>query len=226
MLKGKSGEIMNDQEKLRDHLKKEVADRSLSLRELGRLSGIDHATLSKIMNGKRKMNLNHLHRLSEGLDISLKSLLSVSENHDVASENHDVADDDLDRNLEAVQRLVKANHPEMDDITLARVDLAIEKYAADSMTPRGRQDIHEKLEDKMAQSSETGIFMNNIRSMYNKFITMDGHPRDIALMGGALLYFIVTTDLIPDYLLPIGLLDDALIVQAISQRVENRNLLM
>lgn len=219
MLKGKSGEIMSDQEKLRNHLKKEVADRRLSLRELGRLSGIDHATLSKIMNGKRKMNLNHLHRLSEGLGISLKSLLPVSE-------NHDVADDDLNRNLEAVQTLVKANHPEMDDITMARLDMAIEKYATDSMTPRGREDIRKNLEDKIAQSSEKGTFMNNIRSMYSKFITMNGHPKDIALMGGALLYFIVTTDLIPDYLLPIGLLDDALIVQAISQRIENKNLLM
>lgn len=210
---------MSDQEKLRDHLKKEVADRRLSLRELGRLSGIDHATLSKIMNGKRKINLNHLHRLSEGLGISVKSLLTDSD-------NHHIADDNLGGNLEAVQKLVKANHPEMDDITLGRIDLEIEKYATDSMTPRGRQDISEKLKDKMAQSSETGIFMNNIRSMYNKFITMDGHPKDIALMGGALLYFIVTTDLIPDYLLPIGLLDDALIVQAISQRIENKNLLM
>ena len=69
--------------------------------------------------------------------------------------------------------------------------------------------------------------MKNIHKMYGCFITGKSNVNDTALMGGALLYFIVTTDLImPDYLLPIGLLDDALIVQAISQRMENKNLLI
>nr|WP_275949849.1 DUF1232 domain-containing protein [Oceanobacillus jordanicus] len=32
-------------------------------------------------------------------------------------------------------------------------------------------------------------------------------------MGGALLYFVLTLDLIPDYLFPIGYIDDAIAVQ-------------
>ena len=209
---------MIDQEQLRNHLKKEVASRKLSLRELGRLSGIDHATLSKIMNGKREMNFNHMRRLSDGLNISFKTLLSISDKSD--------GDEDLSGNLEAVQKLTRATHPEMDDIILAQIDAEIKKYAKESVTDQGKQDILKSFEDKVTHSSNTGRFMKNIHSMYNHFKAMNGHPKDIALMGGALLYFIVTTDLIPDYLLPIGLLDDALIVQAISQRMENKNMLM
>lgn len=210
---------MNDQEQLRSYLKREVAIRKVSLRELDRLTGINHATLSKIMNGKRKINLDHLHRLSEGLDISVNELLSVLQ-------NHDRTDEDLIENLEAVQKLVKTTHPEIDTVTLTQIYAAAEKYANESMTPQGKREISEELRIKLRQSSTAGSFMKNIQKMYNNFITMNGTPKDIALMGGALLYFIVTTDLIPDYLLPVGLLDDALIVQAISQRMENKNMLL
>lgn len=210
---------MSNQEQLRNHLKREVASRKLPLREVGRLSGIDHATLSKIMNGKRKINLDHLNRLSQGLGISFKEFLSIPDNH--ANE-----DAELKENLKAVQKLVKATNPEMNDITLVQIHAEVEKYTKESMTPQGKRDISEKMKAKLHQSTATGSFVKNIQRMHHDFIAMNGSSKDIALMGGALLYFIVTTDLIPDYLLPVGLLDDALIVQAISQRMENKNVLI
>lgn len=210
---------MSDQERLRKYLKKVMTDRKVSLRELGRLSDIDHATLSKIMNGKRKVNLNHLQRLSAGTGISLSELLSLDD-------NHNKTDEDLAENLKAVQKLVETIHPETGPLTMAEIDDEIQKYIKEGTTVEGKQHILKKTEDKINKSSNTGTFMKNIHKMYGYFIAGEGNAKDIALMGGALLYFIVTTDLIPDYLLPIGLLDDALIVQAISQRIENKNLLM
>lgn len=210
---------MNNQAHVCEYLKIEMAKRELSLRGLAEQSGIDHATLSKIMNGKRKANLNHLQRLSSSLKTNVTDLLSLPD-------HHDNADDDLSKNLEAVQTLVATTHPEIRSITLNQMNTEIEKYAKQSITPQGRQDIQEKLSDKMSHSSNTGTFIKNIHRMYNDFMSMNGRPKEIALMGAALLYFVVTTDLIPDYLLPIGLLDDALIVQAVSQRMEHKNMLM
>jgi len=210
---------MNDQERLREYLKKMMDERRLSLREVGRMSDIDHATLSKILNGKRKANLNHLQRLSAGMGVRLSELLS-------ADDENNRTDGDLAENLKAVQKLVETIHPETGTLTMAEIDDEMQKYIKESKTVGGKQDILEKTEDKISQSSNAGTFMKNIHKMYGCFITGKSNVNDTALMGGALLYFIVTTDLIPDYLLPIGLLDDALIVQAISQRMENKNLLI
>lgn len=51
--------------------------------------------------------------------------------------------------------------------------------------------------------------------MFVKFTTMNGSPRQLALMGGALLYFILPVDVIPDYIFPIGYLDDAFVVKLV-----------
>ena len=93
---------MNDQERLREYLKKMMDERRLSLREVGRMSDIDHATLSKILNGKRKANLNHLQRLSAGMGVRLSELLS-------ADDENNRTDGDLAENLKAVQKLVGDN---------------------------------------------------------------------------------------------------------------------
>ncbi|CAM4314369.1 helix-turn-helix domain-containing protein [Lacicoccus alkaliphilus] len=210
---------MKDQELLREYLKTELSERGLSLRELGKLSGINHATLSRIMNGKRKANLDHLHRLSAGLDVKVTDLLSS------ADESHNETDD-FNKSLEAVQTLVKTTYPEMHSITLEQINAEIEKYEEQGATPRGRSEIEEKLKEKIQHAPLTGTFFNNIDQMYNDFMMRRGRPENIALMGAALLYFIVTVDLIPDYLAPVGLLDDALIVQLISRKLEHDNILM
>lgn len=59
--------------------------------------------------------------------------------------------------------------------------------------------------------------------MYHRFIEENGTSFQIGLMGGALLYFIVTTDLLPDYLFPIGYLDDALVVQTVYQQLNMKS---
>lgn len=59
-------------------LKERLQQRSLSLRELSTYTEIDKATLSRIMNGKRKPTLNHLQRLSDSLNLSLDQLLAAA----------------------------------------------------------------------------------------------------------------------------------------------------
>lgn len=210
---------MKDQELLKEYLKTELSERGLSLRELGKLSGINHATLSRIMNGKRKANLDHLHRLSAVLDVNVADLLSLT------YDSHNKTND-FNKNLEAVQTLVKTTYPEMDSITMERINAEIKKYEEQSATPRGRSEIQEKFKEKIQHSPMAGTFIKNIQQMYNDFRMRRGRPENIALMGAALLYFIVTVDLIPDYLAPVGLLDDALIVQLISRKLEYENMLM
>lgn len=69
---------MKDHGTFRELLNHLIDDKSLSLRKLGRISGIDHATLSKIMNGKRKANLSHLQKLSASLEVELATLMHAA----------------------------------------------------------------------------------------------------------------------------------------------------
>src|SRR5690625_3278185 len=154
---------MNDQERLREYLKKMMDERRLSLREVGRMSDIDHATLSKILNGKRKANLNHLQRLSAGMGVRLSELLS-------ADDENNRTDGDLAENLKAVQKLVETIHPQTGTLTMAEIDDEIQKYIKESKTVGGKQDNLEKTEDKISQSLNAGTFMKNIHKMYDCFI--------------------------------------------------------
>ena len=56
-------------------LKKILAERSLSMRKLSELTGIDTATISRIISGKRKATLNHLLKISDCLGIPHSELL-------------------------------------------------------------------------------------------------------------------------------------------------------
>ncbi len=42
-------------------------------------------------------------------------------------------------------------------------------------------------------------------------------------MGGALLYFIVSVDVIPDYIFPIGYIDDAAAVQFVFNQLSHKS---
>lgn len=105
-----------------------------------------------------------------------------------------------------------------------KVDFKIDKYQRYSQTDEGKKAIIKEFKAKLNELSGRGLYIEKLKWMYLKFQSKQGTAREMALMGAALLYFIVTTDLIPDYLMPIGLLDDAFIVKVISQRLENKGL--
>lgn len=210
---------MRDQQKLREFLKSEMKKRGYSLRMLSKVSSIDHATLSKIISGKRKANLNHLQKLADSFEMKITKMLET------AGYTSDRSDD-LQETWRAVQTVVNTMSPSNGEISYEHVNHEIVKFEELSQTKSGKETIHEKFEEKLKETSGLGKYVEQLKTMYSHFIQNNGHHKDQILIGAALLYFIVTTDLFPDYLLPIGLLDDAFIVQVISQRLENKSLLL
>lgn len=201
------------------HLMKE---KSLSVRELGRISGIDHATISKIMNGKRKANINHFQKLSESLDVKITRLMEAAGYHTGSKNEVVLENQELHK---SIQHLIKQTDIDCNlEFTLDKVDFKIDKYQRYSQTDEGKKAIIKEFKAKLNELSGRGLYIEKLKWMYLKFQSKQGTAREMALMGAALLYFIVTTDLIPDYLMPIGLLDDAFIVKVISQRLENKGL--
>jgi len=97
-------------------------------------------------------------------------------------------------------------------------------YQNYSQTKKGRETILQKFQGKINKVGGTGLYIEKLQCMFSRFHAKKGKPYELALMGVALLYFVATIDLLPDYLFPIGFLDDALIVQTISQHLENKKL--
>ena len=57
------------------------------------------------------------------------------------------------------------------------------------------------------------VFIEQLTDMYQQFCNETISKEERAVLGSALLYFILSTDIIPDYLFPIGYLDDAIAVE-------------
>ncbi|MGV2911699.1 DUF1232 domain-containing protein [Bacillus safensis subsp. safensis] len=200
-------------------LKGKLQQRSLSLRELSTYTGIDKATLSRIMNGKRKPTLNHLQRLSESLNISLDQLLTAS---GYPIKNEKVHGDTFIQAVEEIEKTLKDQEVYDGTFSQTKLEQKLNEYEAYSQTAEGKETITAKFEKKMKTLSGVGPFLEQLKNMYSLFINGRGTPRELMLMGGALLYFIMPVDLIPDYIFPIGYIDDAAAVQVILNQLTNR----
>ncbi|WP_405098785.1 DUF1232 domain-containing protein [Oceanobacillus sp. FSL H7-0719] len=212
---------MKDHGTFRELLNHLIDDKSLSLRKLGRISGIDHATLSKIMNGKRKANLSHLQKLSASLEVELATLMHAA---GYTTEIKKEETSEIQDAVKSIQQLIKTTNVYDGDFTIKQIEKEIFSYQNYSQTTEGRDTILQGFEKKVDETASQGRYINQLRMMFSKFSAKNGTAGEIALMGAALIYFIVTTDLIPDYLLPIGFLDDAVIVQTISNYMDNKKL--
>lgn len=201
-------------------LKEKLQQRSLSLRELSTYTGIDKATLSRIMNGKRKPTLNHLQRLSDSLNISLDQLLTAS---GYPIKNEKAQGDTFIQAVEEIEKTLKDQEVYDGTFSQTKLEQKLNEYEAYSQTAEGKETITAKFEKKMKTLSGVGPFLEQLKNMYSLFINGRGTPRELMLMGGALLYFIMPVDLIPDYIFPIGYIDDAAAVQVILNQLTNRS---
>lgn len=200
-------------------LKVKLQQRSLSLRELSTYTGIDKATLSRIMNGKRKPTLNHLQRLSDSLNISLDQLLTAA-GFPVKSEK--VHGDTFIQAVEEIEKILKDQEVYDGTFSQTKLKQKLNEYETYSQTNEGKETISAKFEKKMETLSGVGPFLQHLKNMYSLFMTRRGTSRELMLMGGALLYFIMPVDLIPDYIFPIGYIDDAAAVKIVIDQLTNR----
>lgn len=200
-------------------LKEKLQQRSLSLRDLSTYTGIDKATLSRIMNGKRKPTLNHLQRLSDSLNISLDQLLTAA-GFPVKSEK--VHGDTFIQAVEEIEKILKDQDVYDGTFSQTKLKQKLNEYEAYSQTNEGKETISANFEKKKETLSGGGPFLQHLKNMYSLFMTGRGTSRELMLMGGALLYFIMPVDLIPDYIFPIGYIDDAAAVKIVIDQLTNR----
>lgn len=192
-------------------LKDLLKQRSLSMRKLSERTGIDTATISRIISGKRKANPEHLQRFAECLDVHVADLFRAA-GYPIDQKPYS---DDLNSSVDNIQKILETSQFYDKKFTIEGVEQELEKYEQFAQTKEGEETILKGFEEKLEKLGGIGPFIGHLKDMFEKYCSRESSPHQLALMGSALLYFILPVDVIPDYIFPIGYLDDAIAVQLV-----------
>ncbi|MFD1361256.1 DUF1232 domain-containing protein [Lentibacillus salinarum] len=199
---------------LADIIQHHMETRDLSTRKLGLSAGIDPATLSRIMNGKRKATLDHLHKLATCLDIPPADLLKAAGYPLYGGDRDDTA---ADPSAEKIRQMLTAADLPPSDFSRQQVDAHLKTYEAYSRTEEGHHTILQQFGTKITNTGSGGPYIDQLKEWFVRYKQQKGSAKELAAIASALLYFIVTLDVIPDYLMPVGYLDDVFVVQLITK---------
>ncbi|MFM1653934.1 DUF1232 domain-containing protein [Brevibacillus sp. B_LB10_24] len=198
-------------------LKTLLKERSLSMRKLSALTGIDTATISRIANGKQQAKPDHLQQFARHLGVPTQRLFQAA-GFDVGRQNSGKPSD-IHESVDTIQEVLVSSNLLDQQFTTERVRQELIKYEKYALTEEGQRIILEDFRPKVEQVSGAGPFIDQLKHMFELFCSKSVTPTERALIGSALLYFILSTDIIPDYVFPIGYLDDAIAVQLVLDRL-------
>ncbi|MBD8070134.1 helix-turn-helix domain-containing protein [Bacillus sp. PS06] len=204
---------IEQQNQLSLRLKELLKQHSISMGKLSELTDIDKATISRIINGKRKANLQHLEKFADCFQIPLTELLK-SAGYKIERQ-HAEPESDTHASLEPIQSLLEASTAFDRTFSMDKVKKQLEQYEQESQQEEGKRTIFKSFEEKLKNVGSIGPYITHLKEMYEKFRLKQGTKKELAIIGSGLLYFILTLDAIPDYIFPIGYLDDAIAIQLV-----------
>ncbi|REK71507.1 helix-turn-helix domain-containing protein [Paenibacillus paeoniae] len=191
-------------------LKSLLKEHSLSLRKLAELTGIHASTISRMINGKQMAKPEHLQLFAKTFQIPLKQWLMAAGIE--IGEEEEGTETSYGAYIGMIQETMGLDEIGHGNI-VSLVERELENYERYALTEEGEQLIYERFHKKTQQIDGTGPFIMQLREMYAAFSDISIQRRERAILGGVLLYFILSTDVIPDYLFPIGYLDDAIAIR-------------
>lgn len=189
-------------------IKSALMKESMSMRKLSSATGIDTATISRIVNGKQPAKLEHLNQFSLHLNLSLEELVAAS-----GFEMNNRKD-----KLSELLSVLQGMEIETQGIT-ERIRLELQKYERYAETEEGAEMILNKFPAKLAQLRSMGYYIDQLKDFYTQYNGLDVPAATRAVIGSALLYFILSADIIPDYSFPFGYIDDAIAIQLVLERL-------
>ncbi|MCH3964665.1 MAG: helix-turn-helix domain-containing protein [Clostridium sp.] len=189
-------------------LKSILKDRSISMRKLSKLTGIDTATISRIINGKQRANINHIEKLSRHLNVPMEVLLK-SAGYNIGESNTDSSE---------ILNVMNSLNYKCD---IDKIKAELEKYEQYALTPEGKNIIYKDFQKKLEGINGSGFFVEKLQNMYSEFVKKDISREKQAILGSCLLYFILSADIIPDYVFPIGYIDDIKALELVEQKMKS-----
>lgn len=201
-----------------DVLKTLLKQQSLSIRQFSRLCGLDAAVVSRIINGKQQPKLKHLQVFAQCLKIPVNKLLNDADY--TAAIREQTMTDSLIILLQQLSVDFCLNIP---DFSQRQIEQELDKYEQFGHTAEGRQTIYDNFQVKLDQLNAAGPFIEQLQSMYNRYCDRNTPDSQRTIIASALLYFICATDIIPDFLFPIGYLDDVIAIALVLERLAQLN---
>ena len=203
-------------------LRELLKERSLSMRKFSELTGIDTATISRIINGKRNATPQHLEKFANCLGVPLINLFEAAGYPIEQRQEESDSDSDIHTSVDAIQSLLKSSNVYDDEFSVSHVEQKLESYGLYAQTEEGKNSIHKDFDEKIKSVGSIGPFISKLKELYEKFSLGKGTLFELTVIGSTLLYFIIPVDVIPDYLFPIGYLDDAIAVQLTTKTLINK----
>ena len=194
-------------------LRKLLKERSLSMRKLSQLTEIDTATISRIINGKRKANPEHLQKIADCLGVPITDLF-IAAGYPI-DQKQGQQYSDIHSSIDMIQSALESSELYNETFTINSVEQQLANYQHYSQTEEGKEIVLNGFEKKLMKVGSVGPFISQLKGMFESFRSRKGTPADLAIMGGVLIYFIISVDVIPDYTFPVGYLDDAIAVKLV-----------
>lgn len=201
-------------------LKKLLKEKTVSMRQLSKLTGLDTATISRIANGKQQVKLDQIQLMAKALAIPVEMLLQSSgfPKEEVVPEQGA----DIHSSIRSIGEMLSAYSNMKTQFSVDQVRQELNKYEQYALTAEGETMIFEEFPVKIEAVKGVGPFIEQLRDMYKLYCKEESSPEEKAIVGAALLYFILSVDIIPDYMFPLGYLDDAIAVQLTLEKLAQK----
>ncbi|MBU7595239.1 helix-turn-helix domain-containing protein [Metabacillus halosaccharovorans] len=205
-------------------LKKLLNEQSLSIRKFSELTLVDKATISRIINGKRRAKPEHLQVFAKALNVPMKDLFAAS-GYELHGEGANTinTDTDMHTSIDSIQEILESSELYSSTYSIEKIKVKLTTYQEFSETEDGKESIQNQFEEKLTKVGSVGPFITQLQDMYKRFLHRTGTTSELMIMGGVLIYFITAVDVIPDYLFPVGFLDDAIAVKLSMNYLFARN---
>jgi uncharacterized membrane protein YkvA (DUF1232 family) len=191
------------------------------MRKLSTITGIDTATISRIVNNKQQAKPSHLQSFANHLGVPVAILFQAA-GYDLELNEQNAPSDILD-SIDTIQEILVSSNFLDHQFNMEKIHQELAKYEQFALTKEGEQKIFKEFETKVEQVRGAGPFINELNDMYKSFCEENNPIEKRAILGSVLLYFILSTDIIPDYVFPFGYLDDCLAVQIGLDRLSKFN---
>ncbi|WP_068501396.1 DUF1232 domain-containing protein [Paenibacillus kribbensis] len=198
-----------------------LKERSLSMRKLSAATSIDTATISRIVNGKQKAKPEHLEAFALHLDVPSAPLFQAAGYGAPAPPIHQNQPNDIYSSINSIKEILQASNLMDHQFTAELVQKELSKYEPYVLTEEGAQIIHNDFHGKVKSVNGAGPFIEELKRMYQLYSSDNITLEERSILGSGLLYFVSATDIIPDYVFPLGYLDDAIAVQIVLGRLQD-----
>lgn len=196
-----------------------LEEKSLSIRKLSKITGIDTSTISRILNGKQQANIKHLEKLSKALEIPLENLL-IASGYDLNNvKEKKQSKYNYNNKIDDIEDIFNFSNILEDDYINEQIKGELDKYEQYVLTSEGSSMVHNNFSEKIKNVGETGAFVDKLKEMYKLFCSDNITTKELIILGSGLLYFIISTDIIPDFIFPIGFLDDVIAIKIVLNKV-------